>query len=673
MPTNPMFGAKQSASNKTAPTNPLNDKKSSIYQGRNTFDYSRPAYLTARYADITPFECIHGVEGDVLELGNKHSLRSHTLKSPMFSNVFIKKTYTMTDMKAILPRNWNRFYVNPTVGDDVVASDVNTICKNFFQLFNDAASDLVDFIGSSIETPNEERAFNSLMHALIVFESIFSSGSLLPLLGCHSNATLKSNFDDLFETLISTINGYTYTLSYSDYDISNSTSLIKELSVNSRNFRDFLSFVRSHHNWYIKLSSPTDVYPVILQAFSDFFSNIKVHTLDEKFTPLNYAPLVAYQMSVASFYSRDSVDNVYSAETYRDIMDALWQTTATDRNTLFTFYYSYNGNRFMYDAFSGIVFRYMLNLLLSYDLKSYSASSAWLNSAYAYYYFMNIFGFGQNLRYGDYFTGSKPTPLAVGDVTAEVGADGVNAIDMTVAIARARFLHDNNSIGRRPEDYIDDLLDGQLPPEITEPRRLVTITSSVSGFEVENTAEDQGNIVTLLRSADSNKVYSVAVGHPCIILGLVTFEIQRVYTRTIDRFFLHEDRFDMFNKYLQKIGDQPIFAGELDAAYDVDLSIGQPFSYTLRNMEYKQRYPIACGGFNGFLPGYLFVTDADNIFNDDTYPHIDSDYLRSRNSEMDAFYSSLTNYSLAGYFHFIIGFKNICIAHRKMDYQPSIF
>lgn len=671
MATNPMFGAKQSASQKTAPTNPLNDKKSSVYQGRNTFDYSRAAYLTARYADITPFECIHGVEGDVLELGNKHSVRSHTLKSPMFSNVFMKKTYTMTDMKAILPRNWNRFYINPTVGDDVVATDVNTVCKNFFQKFHYGAEHLVDFASNSVDSSNEANSFNTLFHALIFYESVFSSGSLLPLLGCHSNATLKSDFDNLFENLVSVFVAYKYKLSYHYYDISSNTSYIKVISINATNFRDCLSFIRSSHQWYIELADDIDNYPSLFMAFNDFFSSIKVHTLDEKYTPLNYAPLIAYQMSVASFYSRDSVDNIYSAETYRDIMDYFWQKFSST-NTISN-YYVYNGQNYLYDTFSGYVFDHMLDSLLESSLVTAWDKSVWLTSANVYYYFMNIFGFGQNLRYGDYFTGSKPTPLAVGDVTAEVGSAGVNAIDMTVAIARARFLHDNNSIGRRPEDYIDDLMDGQLPPEITEPRRLVTITSSVSGFEVENTAEAQGNIVTLLRSGDSNKVYSVAIGHPCIILGLVTFEIQRVYTRTIDRFFLHEDRFDMFNKYLQKIGDQPIFAGELDAAYDVNLSIGQPFSYTLRNMEYKQRYPIACGGFNGFLPGYLFVTDADNIYDDDMYPHIDSYYLRSRNSEMDAFYSSLTNYSLAGYFHFIIGFKNICIAHRKMDYQPTIF
>lgn len=676
MTTNPMFGNKIGPSKGTDPKNPVNNDKRSLYQGRNTFDYSRRHFLTARYADITPFECLHGVEGDVFELGSRHSIRSHTLKSPLMSPIHMKKTYVQVDMKAILPNNWNKFYINPTVGDDVVAEDVNTYISQFFLKFNLNAQLLGVVFSSALQTANEEYALNLAFHYLMVYESIFSAGSILNLLGCHSSAMYKNtthdvSFDVAVEELISQLQGNIQL--ELDYTTDNISTIVFEPS----NYRDLLSCIRYNHGWKISLVADDDTgapYNACLNAFAKFFSEFSLSTSDEHMTPLNYDVLCAYQIACASFYSRDQLDDVYNAETYRDNMDYLIQLACESTNTNYsqTMSFEWNGKKYFYDALSGKACNFIIDSLFNAVRTEEILDT--ISDFYPYYYFMNLFGFNRSLRYGDYFIGGRSRPLAVGDVTAEVGADGVNAIDMVVALARARFLNDENRIGRRPEDYIEDLMDGQLPPEITEPRRLVTLTHSVSGFEVENTTSvEQGNIVTVLKSSDSKHVYSISIGHPCIVLGLLSYEIPRIYSKTIDRFFFHENRFDMFNKYLQKIGDQKILRAELNAEYDSNIE-GSAYAYTLRHMEYKQRFPIASGGFVGFLPGYAFITDSDeNAFNiDDWYLFINSDYVRSSNREMDQFYSSLTNFSLAGYFHFILSMDNICIAHRKMDYSPSI-
>lgn len=673
MPTNPMFNTAVSPNKATAPTNKVNDAKRTFTVGRNTFNYSRPHYLTARYSDITPFECIHGVEGDVLEIGSKHSVRSHTLKAPLESKIFMKKSYFQVDMKAILPRNWNRFYINPNQGDDVIASDVNTFVKSFFLPFHTHAQQLSDIAASGPSSSNKSILFDNLMHFVIIYESVFSSGSLLNHLGFHTNAMCRSNFDMDFEELFHDL---AFPLSVEFDDMSGSG--LKTVQFDSGQRHEFLSLIRHNHSWRVFYSHDME-YNTSFNALSAFFHYFSLNQIDEHKTPLNYDCLCAYQIVCANFYSRDSVDYVFSAETYRDLMDSLWRkcfnylSSQVNSYTLRDFEYEYNGQYYLYDALSGKILSFILNdYIFGFFFERFNYVRFTGDSAYSY--FMNLFAYNENLRYGDYFTGSKPRPLAVGDVTAEVSNNGVNAIDMTVALARARFMNDVNRVGRRPEDYIEDITDGVLPPEITEPRFLSSVTSRVSGFEVENTADNQGNIVTILKAGDNNMVYSVSVGHPCIILGLLTFEIERVYSRTVDRFFFHEDRFDMFNRYLQRIGDQEILRGELDAAYDTNLDSAVPYSYTLRHMEYKQRYPIASGGFIDFLPGYLFVTDNLDAINveEQINTNINPFYIRSRDAEMDQFYSSLSNYSLAGYFHFILGFDNICIAHRKMDYTPTI-
>lgn len=672
MATNPMFNTAVSPNKATAPDNSVNNSKRTFTVGRNTFNYSRSHYTTARYADITPFECIHGVEGDVLEIGSKHSIRTHTLKSPLESKVFMKKSYFQVDMKAILPRNWDRFYINPTVGDDVNATDVNTYVDNFFRSFDNQASTIADYLSHSIQTPDEDKALDVAFHYLMIYESIFSSGSLLSLFGFHTNSMTRYDFDKEFDKLVSALSG-SFKLTFY-YDAGNRDTI----NFDSSHYRDLFSFIRHNHSWSITNFDADKLHDNI-EAFVNFFENFSLLKIDSHQTPLNYDCICAYQIACANFYSRDSLDNVFSAETYRDIQDSLWRSlvnalTAHLDITIRDFEYEYNGRYYLYDALSGKVVKFVINDVLfgRYLQAGVTGYVDWATSG-AYGYFMNLFAFCQSLRYGDYFTGAKPRPLAVGDVTAEVNNGSVNAIDMTVALARARFLNDVNRVGRRPEDYIEDITDGQLPPEITEPRFLASVTSRVSGFEVENTAENQGNIVTILKSGDSNKIYSLQVGHPCIIIGLLTFEIERVYSETIDRFFFHRDRFDIFNKYLQRIGDQKIIRSERSGSFDSDGLDGLPFAYTLRHMEYKQRFPIASGGFINYLPGYLFVTDSDeNKRSDLEFSTISSEYLRSKNYEMDKFYSYLTNYSLAGYFHFILSFDNICIAHRKMDYTPSI-
>lgn len=673
---NPMFGNRSNPNGATAPNNPLNNESKRYNRRLNTFNYDRDVYATLRYADLTPFENIHAVEHDILRLANKHHIRTHTLKSPLMSPIHIKKSYFQVDYKAILPFNWEKIYVNPTIGDDV-PDDANTICTRFFDRVRSLLNDMAEI--QAMGDPLDENASNLLticFKMALLTESIFSDGGLLSYLGFHtspifSNPEKHKNFEEWIRGLYLVFQSY---FPLSVYDSSTDYGFpITDVS----SFRSACDYIRQNPEAELVVDEmDSGDFADMMDDIRNYFAAFALSSEDSNTTPLNYDSCVAYQMACVNFFTRDSVDNIYTSELYRQAMASL--ASYALNGSISSGYaqlpsFTYNGVSTLYDSVSGKVMESLFNFISS-NLSSILMGNVTYVSRFNAFiaYLGNIFHFQPSLRYGDYFTGGKPTPLAVGDVTTEVNNGAVNAIDSTISLLRARFLNAVNRVGRRWSDYIG-LMDGVAAPDDREPRWLATVTSRVSGFEVENTAENQGNIVTLLKSSDSKYLYELEVGQPCIVIGLASFEIPRVYSKTSDRFFFHRDRYDMFNKFMQYIGDQKILSLERNTNSDGGLD-GGAFAYTPRNMEYKQRYPIAVGGFINHLPGYLFITDNDEtgLNEDGRNPMIDSDYIRSKNSEMDRFYSSLTGYTLASYFHFIVEFNNYCTAKRLMDVAPSI-
>lgn len=679
--SNPMFGNRSTANGATAPTEALHNESKRYNRRLNKFNYDRDVFHTLRYGELTPFENVHCVEHDILRFGNNHKIRSHTLKAPLLSPIHIKKTYVQVDYKAILPFNWQKIYVNPTIGDDV-PEDANTICPAFFQnwcnLLNGFGNSPV--LAAPADIQNRNYVVSILFKLFLLTESIFSDGSILAPLGFHTSPIFSHPNYKTFEDWINSV--YQSFMAFDNFEVydadrgGNGYSFVVE---DVPSFRAAADYVRQNPDAVLRGFDTweSDDFLSFISELTTFLQEFSVTGEDGNSTPLNYDSCVAYQLACVNFFTRDAVDNIYSSELYRQAMSYLAGFTLygdqshSGYNSLPNFVY--NGVSTLYDALSGKVFSLVLNRITTSVANVLGASGVWparFNSFFAY--MGNIFFYQPSLRFGDYFTGAKPTPLAVGDVTTEVNNGAVNAIDSTISLLRARFLNAVNRVGRSWKDYIG-LMDGVAAPDDREPRWLATVTSRVSGFEVENTAEKQGNIVTLLKSADSKYVYELEVGQPCIVIAIASFEIPRVYSRTADRFFFHRDRYDMFNKFMQYIGDQKVLSLERNSNSSGGLD-GNAFAYNPRNYEYKKRYPIACGGFIKHLPGYLFITDNDEtgLDADGRNPMIDSDYIRSKNSEMDRFYSSLTGFTLSSYFHFILEFNNYCTARRLMDVAPSI-
>lgn len=686
MAKNPFFSNKTSPNGATAPNDSLNESYKRYFRGYNKFNLTRQFYNTERYADISLIDVVEGVEGDKLPFGNKHFLRSYTLKAPIMFDIYKKKTYFAVNNKAILPINWEKVYKQPNKGDDVDV-DVNCVSQFLYDLwFAFSPSGWVndDTIERSLEN------YNYLWRFILLLESIFSNGSLLSSMNCHLSNSINvsdgKTFDEWLEETYGNFKGVGFGDNLSVNFPSLSTRLFQLYQTSSNIVvtpREMFDLLRTFPDFNMYFN-PGDVNYV--NTFNYLLSRLRMLSIryspdglaDDQFE-LNLSRLIAYQLCCAQFYTRDAVDNIYTSEMYLDnakstilpFVSVVSNRDSTLINRWPTFLY--NGTRYDYDVFSGHVIN-----LMSLGFFNYPANTAFMsydNMRNAYNYLHMIFFYRKSLRYGDYFVGAKTLPYAPMDVTADVVGQGVSALDITRSIAAQRFANAVERVSNTWKDYLSGITGGVASPNPLEPRFLASSTSSVNGFEVENTADAQftnQNITTMLKSGNSNYIYEVEVGEPCIIIGVSTYEVPRVYSATVDRFFKHTDRFNMFNKFFQNIGDQEITQQERNSAF----SPNRTFGYTSRHMEYKQRYPIAAGAFVDGLPGYAFITDNKESSQNDIdlggENVIGSYYLRNRNSEFDRFYSSLTGLTLASYFHFICKYDCICHATRQMEYSPSI-
>ena len=102
----------------TSPGSKINDATGKVVRTRSRFpDMSYSNYNTDRFGILRPFFVMEGVEGDHLPIRSSHEVRSYTLKAPLMQNIRRNKDFFMVALPAILPLNWEKFYMNPNLGD----------------------------------------------------------------------------------------------------------------------------------------------------------------------------------------------------------------------------------------------------------------------------------------------------------------------------------------------------------------------------------------------------------------------------------------------------------------------------------------------------------------------------------------------------------------------------
>lgn len=97
----------------------VNEPSDKSIRTRSSFDLSYIFYQTLRFAEYTPHFVEEALDTDHLPLQSAHRLMSYTLQAPLLSDLKIHKDYFHVPMMCILPLNWEKWYRNPAIGQDV--------------------------------------------------------------------------------------------------------------------------------------------------------------------------------------------------------------------------------------------------------------------------------------------------------------------------------------------------------------------------------------------------------------------------------------------------------------------------------------------------------------------------------------------------------------------------
>lgn len=646
---------------------------------RSRFKLDYHMFDTFRFGEIHPHFVMECVPGDKnVSVRSEHNLRTYSLSAPLMQKISMKKDYFAVPMEAILPFNWDKIYTNPVQGDDV-PDDAGTYVANFSELIWNFLRSLKPSFTPETEAITYDvfiSRVNECLRWLLTAELFYSNGNLLSSLGIHLSHLLTFTYTSYngsrgYKSLDDTFDSYCQDFMYL---VSANNRLVTKFRVRASSADGWQYFEPTAIGFRSVLDVCRDNLGTFEFAFDasgstsynqNFGTNWQIRTIGDGYPfGLNLARLFAYQIVCAHYYTDDHVDYIYSAELYRQYISSLITSYLdADGSSFNSEDFSYNGVRTLYDFLSSRYFVGFLNF-------GYSSIDYFVLP-----YLQAIFGYKHSLRYKDYFVGARTQPLAVGDVNVAVSDQSVSVVDVTRKTQLQRYLNAVNRSGRKFSNYIGELFGVHVAPDYHNPFFLGHTSDDIYGQEVENTAESQqtnpNSITAILRSNASRYAFEFDADRPCIIIGVTYFDIPRSYWQTIERQNFHKDRFDMFNPYMQFIGDQKIYLKELSPsqyAYQVDT-----FGYTNRHMEYKQRYNQCAGGFVQNLPGFAFLNDY-GFSTDITVPisHIGPSFIRSNNTELDRFYLSLTGFSLGSYFHFIVDNYNDVSASRPMVYAPSI-
>lgn len=665
---------------------------------RSTFPLSYSRFQTERFAEYVPFFVMEGVKNDRLPLHSNHEVQTYTLKSPIIQSLAKKKDYFVVPMQAILPNNWEKFYSQPNIGQDV-PSDSGLGVQNFWSkmktLFDNSKNKLLSILADTSATDSQK--LDAVFHFLLFFEPIYSAGSLMATLGISghnwfraqdqtiASAPVPVGFDEIFDKIIGLIQtristsigqGLYFISGGNSYEIVADANNFVNSSVQQVLMREALELMRDDLSFTIGLWHGT--IGTLVTDITTYLNDI-YFVLPLSDAPLNLARLWAYQLVVSHFYSNDHVDFIYSAELFRQYIRQLvtrniYSGTA-DTAPIFTV----NGLSYEYDSLSAKNFDAVISSFTSDGIFGYSTASVSrpdiLLDAYAY--FVALFSFKRSLRFMDYFTGSRAYPLAGNqNPAATVSGGQVEVLEMSRASMMTKFLQAVNRSGRKFSNYMKELFGGKdLAYDYHNPMYLSHTSDLVGAQETENTGAAQVAtnrsiaVTSRLRATSSAKAFVFVPDRDCIVLGISYYDLPRVYTRSTERQNFVLDRFDMFNPFLQYIGDQGISEAEIGTDTP---NVSLNFSYCNKDMHYKQRFNQAAGGFcvpSTQLDTWLFPADVSRRR---FFHNISPSFIRSFNSELDRFYQSLTGYSLGTYFHFIVRYDNRMDAGREMTYAPTI-
>lgn len=647
---------------------------------------------TMRFGEISPFTFMEMLPKDKdIEAQFKHTVDSYTLKAPLMQDIKIKKMVCQVPREAILPLNWEKWFKNPVIGQDV-PDDVGTCVYGFwhkaYQICNGRLTNF-QTMASSTQLPTDINAsMRDTLRMLVLLEMFYSNGNLLRYCGISgapwfymldSTGQLHHSYDEFFDKvcnhLIDNMSGtgiidFYVTIGNTIYGVCADLDPDKVYGTRLVTVRQLLCLLRDELVFTV-----TNMNSTVFGGFQqDLYNDTQIQlatcvddtAADPDKEPVDLKRLWAYQLVCAHFMTNDKVDFIYTAELFRQYINQLTSGTSTVAEGIQKF--TVNGLTYIYDAMSAMNFNRVADQFTNPGSGTFYPS---INECYGY--LCALLSFRRSLRYLDYYTGAKTQPLAVGNVNVQVNNGYVNVIDTQAKTFLARMLNAINRSGMR--NYVEEIFNVRQAPDWHNPQYLIKMDDVVFASQVENTGDaqwQQPNSVTSKLNGNSNRyAFKMDFDRSSILVGVCWFDIKRLYSYNTERQNMHLNRFDEFQPYMQYTGDQKLYKAELGTPL-IASNNNNPmdaFGYKLRNCEYKERISMCAGGFVENLPGYAFKADVLEL---SMVTNIGPTFIRSLQSELDKFYLSLSGYSLANYFHFICRFENIYSGKRPMAFAPTL-
>lgn len=655
--------------------NGINNLVNNAPKGYNAFDESYNTLFTERFADITPSFVMDCPADSYIKASFPHQQRSTALVAPVMQEIKKDKSVYRVPLSSIYHRTFSKFFTVPSKGDDV-PDDVFVGCsyRKFALAYNKVLSTYFSVTTGNAGHSTKIFSFLALMFYFTSNGSLFSY--LRQPLGTEDVRNKTDRFiDEILQNAVQLL---------MDSDNTNVQQIVKSKSIpimipygdelvqhpiSSSNFahtfRSAVYFLIQNPSAYI---SPIVNVEFIHALYTDNLLQIILKKkefpfdLKDLYLPvpqenedynINFHRLVAYQQVVAQYYSNEVTDFIYSEELWRNACDATFIEIAGSLPT-----FMYNGFTVLYDAFSSN----WNNAIFDATIQDGNLLHDKLVN-----YFSLLCTFGTSLTFSDYFTGSRTRQLAVADVLINInGNDSISAVEIAEKMAMARFAHAVNKTSQQLYDYLKGIFGVNMKVPDNMPVCLSQSQYGLNNSVVTNVANNQGEQTSVYSDSSDTLTYEFYNSVPCILLCLDTYQYIQHYSDATDRHCYHSDRMDMFQPYLQTIGDQSIMSRELSHSFD-KTDPNAPFGWQVRHAEYKVRFSNKCGGFVHYLPGWsLRAIPVINV------EHIHPYFVRNSNALFDDLYSNLPFYSPAGYSHFQVSQTNSVTGIYNMIRKPQI-
>lgn len=639
-------------------------------QGYNTFDRSGSSLQTQRFAEVNPIYAADLIPGERPRIISEHELRSFTLKSPLLSDVYMHRSFFVVPLSAIYPNTW-KIQIKPRpFGSDISDSALPGLRLYHVSGVNNNVSLLYVLKDFGRSQSYDETYW---FECLLLFIQMFSQDGLLHKLGYGFP---DYGVDELVNLILNEDNyQVSFTVGYS-YDNGNSSGsldladttiplqrrrfVLYQLIKNAYTVVSFSTTGSNQSDWNPGTGGTVDT------AFLTIFNAFPTWSATSK--PINLERVFAYQMVCSQFFTNPYIDNIVDGKGWLDNFSSIYESVmgnSSYNQSAITF--NLNGVTYRYDMGSMAVLNNCISKLAQASGNGYLSLTQKKVLIKAV---RNLFEIHDSLRVTDYFVDGRVQPLAVGNVYSAVVGNQVSAIDVNESLWLQRLY---NAVQRIPDnlpDYIRQMFGHDPQSKFPQPMEVSHETFLISGQEVENTTNtNQGNVVSLLRSQQSNYQFEFKVSEHCVLIGLNSYSMVYNYSTAMDRVFYNRTRLERFNPYFQHVGDQPIFYDELDNDAK-SANYGGTFGYQLRYAEYKNGLNHASGAFaHGDLPSWAAIYNRSDIFN---YRVLSSEFIRNNNYDFDQFYSSLTGLNPCEYFHFICKFRTKVWSNSQQQKYPSL-